>query len=158
MPAPRPLIVCLILVVLYPQGGGQAAAPPTRPRLDYNGDPLPRHAVARLGTTRLRHPGGASELAFSADGKTLASSGGGGVRFWRVADGRLMKYTEKLASVTRVGDTLVALRETDKGVFLHDVSAGKDVGRLPERGNNLSILSPDGKWGAICVHGAERSR
>lgn len=154
MLALRSSIAGLILVVLVALGVSRAAAPPL-PRLDHYGDPLPRHAVARLGTTRLRHPGGASDLAFSADGKTLASSGHG-VRLWRVADGRPMKYAEELASVTRVGNGLLALRATDGGLSLHDVVTGKDVGRVSRGGDpgnpdsrGYHALSPDGKRGVI---------
>ena len=154
MLALRSSIAGLILVVLVAQGVSRAAAPPL-PRLDHYGDPLPPHAVARLGTTRLRHPGGAEQLAFSADGKTLASSKNG-VRLWRVADGRLMKYTEKLASVTRVGNGFLALRGTGGGLSLHDVVTGKDVGRVSRGGDpgnpnsrGYHVLSPDGKRGVI---------
>ena len=46
---------------------------------DYYGDPLPHGAVVRLGTTRLRQPGGGGEMAFSPDGSMLAAWGQGTV-------------------------------------------------------------------------------
>ena len=48
---------------------------------------LPKHARARLGTTRLRHEDYAGGFGFSPDGKTLASTGLDGVRFWDTATG-----------------------------------------------------------------------
>ena len=41
---------------------------------DAVGDPLPPNAVARIGTTRLRHAEYVSSLAFSPDGKRISSA------------------------------------------------------------------------------------
>lgn len=67
---------------------GVAAAPPV-PRLDAYGDPLPRGAVARLGTVRFRQrmDHGPAQLAYSPDGKTLLAVGHDGMRLWDVASG-----------------------------------------------------------------------
>jgi WD40 repeat protein len=73
-------LVCFLLI---------AAAPPTsRPRLDRDGQPLPKRALVRLGTTRLQQIREVRMAAFSPDGKTLAvASDNRPVIFWRVADG-----------------------------------------------------------------------
>ncbi len=52
-------------------------------------DPLPRHALARMGSVRLRHADWVSCLVFSADGKTFASgSRDRTIRLWDVATGK----------------------------------------------------------------------
>src|SRR5262249_36643501 len=57
------------------------------PRSDRTGDPLPKDAVARLGSPRLVTPH-AEILAFLPDGKTLAVAVGGTLRLWDVGSGR----------------------------------------------------------------------
>jgi WD40 repeat protein len=56
---------------------------------DHQGDPLPDGALSRLGTTRLRHQGDIGVLAFTAEGKQLASVGADNIlRFWEAATGK----------------------------------------------------------------------
>src|SRR6516165_8523054 len=67
-------------------GAGHAAEAPA---VDRYGDPLPKGALARLGTTRLRHESMVYALAFSPDGKTLATGGQDrDIVFWDVASGK----------------------------------------------------------------------
>src|SRR5436853_249478 len=66
------------------------------PRKDRYGDPLPAGAIARLGTTRLRHTRGwrLQDAAYSPDGKILASLGGDDrLRLWDTADGKGLQST-----------------------------------------------------------------
>jgi WD40 repeat protein len=62
-------------------------AEPARPRRDAYGDPLPPHALARLGTLRLRHVHRVETVAFTGDGKQILSQGGD-ARLWDAATGR----------------------------------------------------------------------
>src|SRR5436309_16060178 len=58
-------------------------------RKDVNGDLLPAGALARIGSVRLRHGSEVEGLAFSADGKVLASAGHDStIRIWVVATGK----------------------------------------------------------------------
>src|SRR5262249_22815113 len=89
------LLVCLLLpdrpaaVGGEPAPTGPARPPGLRARTDRHGDPLPEGAIARFGTSRLRHVAPVLSLAFSPDGKRLASgSRDGTVAVWDVATGK----------------------------------------------------------------------
>jgi RNA polymerase sigma factor (sigma-70 family) len=66
----------------------RADAPPVRAAQPKNEDPLPRGAVARLGSPRLRHPW-VSDVCFAPDGKTIASVGDRILCVWDGETGKL---------------------------------------------------------------------
>src|SRR5207248_7188585 len=81
------LVLAWLLLVLGPTAGEEKS--PAPPRLDRYGDPLPPGAVARLGTVRLVGDDGGEAVAFSPDGKLLASgSFSRPIHLWDVATGK----------------------------------------------------------------------
>ncbi len=64
--------------------------------VDVYGDPLPKGAVARLGTTRWRHSGNVTFVTFGADGTRLFTSGQDNlVRLWDLASGKELRRFER---------------------------------------------------------------
>lgn len=87
------ILPCVLLLVwLLPSAGLPVAAVgaevPTR--ADRYGDPLPKGAVARLGTARLRHLDNIQSIVFSADGKMLAATDAPTVALWETATGKAL--------------------------------------------------------------------
>jgi WD40 repeat protein len=68
------IFVVLLFALPSPSQGPSKQPGPAKARVDLYGDPLPEHAVARLGTVRFRHAGAVHAVAFSDDGKLLAAS------------------------------------------------------------------------------------
>src|SRR5262245_13479001 len=58
-----------------------------QPRTDRYGDPLPEGAIMRLGTVRLRHPGG-HMITFAKDRRSLITAGFYAICLWDVSTGR----------------------------------------------------------------------
>jgi WD40 repeat protein len=128
-------------------------------RSDRYGDPLPPGAIARLGTTRLRHNGWVLDAAFSSDGKVLASFGGDNrLRLWDTTNGRELQSTllESLFAVSTLpavaisADAKIVAVSAGRQIALCDVG-GADPRLLPEHPDYITGLAfaPDSKLLAV---------
>jgi RNA polymerase sigma factor (sigma-70 family) len=105
-------------------------------RVDRQGDPLPEGGLARIGTLRFRHGHTVSAIAFSPDGKTLATaSWDREVRLWERATGKLLKIMTGHAgwvtciAFARDGVTLASGGE-DGSIKLWSASTGEQLRNL----------------------------
>jgi WD40 repeat protein len=122
------------------------------PRIDALGDPLPPHAIARLGTTRWRQPWYVASLAASADGRLLVCPPG----VLDAASGRLLRqlcepdYASLCTAISADGKRAAAFLNGVVHVF--DTGTGDRIGRFPLGGRrwNRFVLSPDGSKIVLC--------
>ncbi len=165
----RSLGLLALLLLFHPP---LQAEPPAAAKTDAHGDPLPTHALARLGSTRWRHADQIAFVAYAAKGKefvTVATDGTICVR--EVATGKELRRcgtrdalsrrenelfanemdqpAEQLRPVALSGDGTVAAVATSKGdVRLWDVTTAKEL-RIIKPGHTRGLanlaLSADGK-------------
>ena len=118
--------------------GAPAAAPGAakRPRTDLRGDPLPPGAFARLGTSRFLHGANIRSLAYSPDGRVLASSGDDAlIHLWDPTTGKELKRLDGhkgpvwTIAFSPDGDRL-ASGGNDCTIRIWRVASGKEVRRL----------------------------
>jgi WD40 repeat protein len=121
-------------------------------RTDFYGDPLPARAIARMGTTRLRLPNtGLVSLAFSPDGKILATGADNTLRLWSVSDGRLLAHIQgnyEGGTILFSADSKWLATVAEQAICRLDTTTGKLLQRIPVEGGELAV-SPDGKLFAI---------
>src|SRR5439155_6241447 len=128
------------------------------------GDPLPPHAVARLGTVRFRSDDWVSRVAVVADGKQVLGSGSRAVILWDAATGKEVRrfeapgprkvggglYPVRIQSFAVSPDGKLLAAGTADGsqlecpILLFDLATGRRIGELPghkgERfGTNYSV-------------------
>jgi WD40 repeat protein len=154
------VIVVAIVSTLPGWGQEPSKAPqPARTRVDLHGDPLPEGAVARLGTVRFRHTAVVHAVAFSADGKLLATSGDDHslVVIWDRATGRKLRQFEVGGKCDPPGpfcfspDAKRLYGSTMSGremrLYAWDVETGAEARDLPRRpaGTRVFSYSPDGR-------------
>lgn len=141
----------LVLVLAAPV----IAAEKNKPlRVDHYGDPLPEGAVIRLGTVRLRQGDEVKALAFSPDGKLLASGGSyGSLHLWDAATGKEIRWPcpeieSKIKSLAFVpdGKSLVLACLQKDSIQFWDVNTGERLNRPIQHEEASAVrFSPDGK-------------
>jgi WD40 repeat protein len=141
-------------------------APPERPapRTDLYGDPLPEGAIARLGTTRFRHAGQVTSVAYSPDGRLLATGGyDDTIHLWQASSGKeLFRFAlppsqsirTALLAIAPDGAMLAGTNNSEHSIHLWDITTGKERRELKTAdGRTPSALafSGDGSLlAAIC--------
>jgi RNA polymerase sigma factor (sigma-70 family) len=167
-------VLCLLAISLVVAAGISGQSEPRRdaatngdpaPRAEVpcgTGDePLPEGAVGRIGEMRFRQGGALSDLAFSHDGKLLASAGWNGVIcVWDSATGKALHRTPGGLGGRGLSfsadDKLLAAGHNDGSVRLWEVANARLNLRLHWRasikGLTSSALTPDGQHLITCSH------
>jgi RNA polymerase sigma factor (sigma-70 family) len=150
---------------VQPAVGGRPASDPDRPnavageqeRTDQSGDALPKGAVSRLGTTRLRHGVFVSWLQFTPDGQCLISQGGDGVRIWKAATGEQLRYFPSETPREQMPHEGTALSPDgrllaypgESGMHICEVATGRRVRTIGTGRLRSARFSPDGRILAV---------
>src|SRR5689334_9476011 len=114
------LLACLALSLSTWQPV-HAVAPPGPRLVDHYGDPLPRGAMARLGTLRFVHLGGLASVAISPDGKVVASGVTEGKHVYLNEKILLQKDSLKVSTGEQLTLATIRLWDADKGTVLREV-------------------------------------
>jgi RNA polymerase sigma factor (sigma-70 family) len=139
-----------------PKAEGQRPA-----RTDRYGDPLPPGAIARIGTVRFREGGALFTLAYSPDGKMLASATTGYresvIRLWDTATGKQLllvqpELNQILSLAFSPDGKLLASISSERGkqsggVRVWDTTTGKEIPTLRHPGTSgwMVAFSRDGR-------------
>ncbi len=139
------------------------AGPPARddrtpqPGADRLGDPLPAGAILRLGSARLKHKGHISAVAFTPDGKALASAGRDPlICFWDPTTGKELRTItgpeEGVNAIAFSGDgALLAGGGKGKVVCVWDAATGKELRRLEGHKDEVRSLALSRRGDVLAV-------
>ena len=133
--------------------------PKTPARTGLSGDPLPKGAIARLGTLRFRHADPVTAIVFARDGKTLFSASGGEgsrdntIRQWALPDGREIRrfVGHRNGIILCIALSPDGQRLASAGIGgkirIWDVRTGRQVAEFQGHDSHVTCLafSPDGE-------------
>jgi RNA polymerase sigma factor (sigma-70 family) len=152
MPVPAPPVDALVAQL--------PAGPPVL--VDRHGDPLPRGALARMGTVRLRLGSPVYRFTYSPNGQTLVAGGDREVILWRADTGaelgRLTGHQNRVLGVAFAPDgNTLASSSADQTIRLWDLTAGAERRRLEGHGATVGavLFSPNGHM--LVSGGADKS-
>jgi RNA polymerase sigma factor (sigma-70 family) len=169
------LVTGVSLAALRPNACPVDSEPPDSPpaplqpaaRAEANKEPLPVEAVARVGSPRLRHGDSIADIAYSADGKWIASvAHDGSARVWDGATGHLclrvpLKGTPgNLFRVAITPDSKSVVIVDNTSCRIVDVRTGKEQASHPHpQGDSALVaeIAPDGSLFATAQSGKNLS-
>jgi WD40 repeat protein len=148
------LALCLTVLSFCSSPGAKQVAS-GHPLTDAHGEPLPPDAVARIGTTRLRHAAYVSSLAFSPDGKRISSATiWFDVAVWDADTGQSLAFRSSrqakgLFRATGSPDGSLFAGRTDNGELgVQESLSGKIVHRFSGKKEACEglVFSRDNRW------------
>src|SRR5262245_24840503 len=151
------LAVFLALVPAQAVSGQVPAGKGKRVRTDVQGDPLPPGAITRLGTVRLHHGDAVDALAFSPDGKVLASASQDGVvALWEPVTGKEIHWLSadgfsEVVAWSADGKQLITAGA--EGIQRWDPAPGARLTSFPVSASGYRSLSADGRLLAVVKEG-----
>jgi WD40 repeat protein len=153
----------------------RSAEPEQASRVDLYGDPLPRGAIARLGTMRYRQQDSIQSAVFTADGRLLVVTSSAGLRYYDTATGTLLEsvpvdgdyVTQSAVSRDRRRLVLACVKQNREQQMqmpalrleLFDVASGRKATTITPGGlpGELLAVSGDGSTvGMVDVRGSLR--